>query len=163
MGRPEYKHQFHQLRPYHYRGRKPYHHVQRSRGFLMAKSRRGLGPRLLLLIFLPFLLAACQSKTESIKTNPTFAEDIAPIIFKNCAPCHRPGEAGPFPLLTYDDVLKKAKTIAAVTEARYMPPWPADPSYSHFRDERVLTDAEIQLIQNWVMKGSPAGDPGMTP
>jgi hypothetical protein len=108
------------------------------------------------------LLASC-SQANSIKENPTFNQDIAPIIYKNCAPCHRPGEAGPFPLLTYDDVLKKAKTVAAVTKARYMPPWPADPSYSHFLGERVLTDDEIQLIQNWVAKGSPAGDPATAP
>ena len=107
------------------------------------------------------LLSGCPSK--AIKSNPTFSEDIAPIIFKNCAPCHRPGEAGPFPLLTYDDVLKKAKTVAAVTQARYMPPWPADPSYSHFIGERVLRDDEIQMVQRWVANGNPAGDPARLP
>jgi hypothetical protein len=95
--------------------------------------------------------------------NPTFSEDIAPIIFKNCSPCHRPGEAGPFPLLTYEDVLRKARTIQAVTESRYMPPWPADPSYSRFLGERVLTGTEIQLISSWVEHGSPAGDPSKLP
>jgi hypothetical protein len=107
------------------------------------------------------LLAGCQS--QRIDKTPTFNEDIAPIIFKNCAPCHRPSEAGPFPLLTYDDVLKKAKTVAAVTQARYMPPWPADPSYSHFLGERVLKDDEIRMIQRWVAAGSPAGDPAKLP
>src|SRR2546422_10758334 len=81
----------------------------------------------------------------SCNRTPTFSEDIAPIIFKNCAPCHRPGEAGPFSLLTYEDVLKKAKTIAAVTQARYMPPWAADPSYSPFIGERVLRDDQIPM------------------
>jgi hypothetical protein len=89
---------------------------------------------------------------------PTFSEHIAPIVFKNCAACHRPGEAGPFPLLTYDDVVRKAKTISAVTQSRYMPPWPADPSYSHFLNERVLQDEEIQMIKSWVENGGPAGD-----
>jgi hypothetical protein len=107
------------------------------------------------------LLLGCQSHAP--KANPTFTEDIAPIVFKNCAPCHRPGEVGPFPLLTYDDVLKKAKTIAAVTKARYMPPWPADPSYSRFIGERVLASEEIDVIQRWVANGSPAGDPGRLP
>ena len=111
--------------------------------------------------FIVFLLLGCQS--QSPKANPTFAEDIAPIVFKNCAPCHRPGEVGPFPLLTYDDVLKKAKTIAAVTKARYMPPWPADPSFSHFIGERVLKSEEIDSIQRWVANGSPAGDPAKLP
>ena len=111
--------------------------------------------------FIVFLLLGCQP--QSPKANPTFAEDIAPIVFKNCAPCHRPGEVGPFPLLTYDDVLKKAKTIAAVTKARYMPPWPADPLFSHFIGERVLKSEEIDSIQRWVANGSPAGDPAKLP
>jgi hypothetical protein len=115
-------------------------------------------------IVLPLLLlAASCSRPNRIKENSTFSEDIAPIIFKNCAPCHRPGEVGPFPLLTYEDVSKKAKTIAAVTQSRFMPPWPADPSYSHFAGERVLGEAEIQLIKSWVEHGSPAGDPAKLP
>jgi mono/diheme cytochrome c family protein len=109
-----------------------------------------------------FFLAGC-SRPARIKENPTFAEDIAPIVFKNCAPCHRPGEAGPFPLLSYEDVKKKAKTIAAVTQARYMPPWPADPSYSHFLRERYLTDEQIAMIKNWVANGEPAGDLAKAP
>ena len=116
------------------------------------------------LVVLPglFLFASC-SRAERIKENPTFAEDIAPIVFKNCSPCHRPGEAGPFPLLSYDDVKKKAKTIAAVTQARYMPPWPADPTYSHFLHERFLTDQQIALINTWVADGAPAGDLAKAP
>src|SRR5262249_43933415 len=54
-------------------------------------------------------------------------------------------------------------TVAAVTKARYMPPWPADPSYSHFIGERVLTKEEIDTIQRWVANGSPAGDVTKTP
>ena len=106
---------------------------------------------------LALLLQSCSQGTQR-KTDPTFNEDIAPIIFKNCSPCHRPGEAGPFPLLTYEDVLRKAKTIKAVTESRYMPPWPADPSYSHFTGERLLENDEIEMIKAWVENGSPPGD-----
>lgn len=115
--------------------------------------------------FVLFVLIAqaCKPAPPRIKEDPTFAEDIAPIVYKNCAPCHRPGEAGPFPLLSYDDVKKKAKTIAAVTQARYMPPWPADPAYSHFLGERVLTNQQIALIKNWVATGTPAGDLAKAP
>src|SRR5215469_11535976 len=108
------------------------------------------------------IVQACKPAGR-IKENPTFVEDIAPIIYKNCSPCHRPGEAGPFSLLSYDDVKKKAKTIAAVTQARYMPPWPADPSYSHFLRERVLTSEQIALIQKWVANGTPSGDLAKAP
>src|SRR5262245_54173708 len=113
--------------------------------------------RKLRLICLIFIAGCRQTHT------PTFNTDIAPIVFKNCAPCHRPGEAGPFSLLTYQDVLKKAKTITAVTQARYMPPWPADPSYSHFISERVLQDNEIQMIRQWVENGAIEGDPAKLP
>jgi hypothetical protein len=96
-------------------------------------------------------------------TSPTFAEDIAPIIFENCSTCHRPGQAGPFSLLTYDDVRRKAQTIAEVTDARYMPPWPADPDYRHFIGERVLSNVEIGSIRDWVKAGAPEGDPARLP
>jgi hypothetical protein len=109
-----------------------------------------------------FLFASC-SQPNRIKENPTFSEDIAPVVFTNCAPCHRPGEVGPFSLLTYQDVSKRSKTIAAVTQARYMPPWPADPSYSHFSGERVLTNDQIQTIKRWSEQGAPAGDPAKLP
>src|SRR5262249_53920850 len=53
----------------------------------------------------------------------TFNKDIAPVIFKQCAGCHRPGEAGPFPLLNYGDVKKHAAQIVEVTQRGFMPPW----------------------------------------
>lgn len=87
----------------------------------------------------------------------TFNEHIAPIIIKNCAPCHHSGGVAPFPLTNYAEARKKAKTIAKVTGRRIMPPWPADPTYSHFTGERYLTDEEISLIANWVKSGSKEG------
>ncbi len=94
------------------------------------------------------------------KQNITFSKDISPIIFKNCAPCHRPNGGGPFNLLTYHDVAKRAKMIAFVTRTRYMPPWPADEHYSHFINEKILSDNEIALIQEWHKTGAAPGDTG---
>lgn len=88
----------------------------------------------------------------------TFSEHIAPIVRNNCMPCHRPGSAGPFSLITYRDVAKRAKMVAHVTSTRYMPPWPADPSYRHFAEERVLSEYQIQLIAKWAQQKAPAGD-----
>jgi len=102
-------------------------------------------------------------RRAQMERRPTFSEDIAPIVFKNCSPCHRPGQAGPFPLLTYEDVARKASTIAAVTQSRYMPPWPADPSYREFLGQRVLTDSEIRTIGAWVENGAPPGDASKAP
>jgi mono/diheme cytochrome c family protein len=96
---------------------------------------------------------------------PTFATDIAPIVFGNCVSCHRPGQAGPFPLLSYDDVKKHADEIVDVTSAREMPPWHATRAegFAEFRDERRLTDQQIDTIRKWVDAGTPSGDLKLTP
>ena len=94
---------------------------------------------------------------------PTFNKDIAPILYQNCAPCHRPGQVAPFSLLTYQDAVKRAGLIAAVTAKRYMPPWKAEPGYGHFADERRLSDAQIALIREWAAGGAPEGDPKQKP
>jgi len=93
----------------------------------------------------------------------TFNHDIAPIVFRNCAPCHRPGEAGPFPLLTYDDVKKHGRQIVAVTQTRYMPPWPPDPQPLEFYGQRRLTHEQITLIRRWVDQGMLQGKPADLP
>ena len=87
----------------------------------------------------------------------TFNQQIAPIVYRNCSPCHRPGESAPFTLLSYEDVKRHAAQIAAVTKRRFMPPWPPEPGHGAFAEERRLTDAQIQLIQDWVEQGAPPG------
>jgi hypothetical protein len=88
----------------------------------------------------------------------TFNRQIAPIIYKNCSPCHRPGEAAPFTLLSYQDTARKAKTIGRATTSRIMPPWKAEPASYAYRDERRLTTDEIELIQAWIAQGTPEGN-----
>src|SRR5437868_4445898 len=80
----------------------------------------------------------------------SFNQDIASILHQNCSSCHRPGEAAPFPLLSYADATKKANMIAKVTASHLMPPWKAETTSYPFRDERRLTDPQIALIQDWV-------------
>lgn len=106
------------------------------------------------------LLLATPLVTRGAATDTpvTFNKDIAPIIYKNCSSCHRPGEAAPFSLLSYADVLRKAKTIARATASHLMPPWKAEPASFAYRDERRLTDAQIALIQNWVKQGTREGN-----
>jgi len=93
----------------------------------------------------------------------TFTRDIAPIVFQQCAPCHRPGEAGPFPLLTYQDVKKHAQQIAVVTHDRIMPPWLPEPGKFPFADEMRLSAAQIALILKWVEQGAVEGNPAELP
>lgn len=94
---------------------------------------------------------------------PTFAHDIAPIIFQNCAKCHRPGESGPFSLLSYQDVKKHAAQIAAATRSRLMPPWLPEPGYGDFANDCRLTSEQIRLIDEWVRNGTPEGPSSETP
>ena len=101
--------------------------------------------------------------TASHAQDPTYYKDIAPIVLSNCAPCHQPGEAAPFSLLTYEDVAKRASFIKKVVNSHYMPPWRADGSYRHFSNERGLSDAQIALLSKWIDNNAPAGKPADAP
>jgi hypothetical protein len=118
--------------------------------------------RLLGVIALIWLLCGCGISTDTESDGQvhevTFADHIAPIVHANCTPCHRPGQAGPFSLITYKDVRKRAKTIKLVTGTKFMPPWPADRVYRSFAGERGLEEEEIALIADWVNNGAPLGD-----
>jgi hypothetical protein len=92
------------------------------------------------------------------KTAPTFNKDVAPILFGECATCHRPGEAAPFSLLTYQDAKKRAKLIAQVTQSKQMPPWKADTGDVAFRNDRRLKPEQIAVLQQWLAAGMPEGD-----
>ncbi len=93
----------------------------------------------------------------------TFNKDIAPIVFENCAACHRPGEPAPFSLLSYQDVRKRARQIAVVTESRFMPPWLPEEGYGEFRGQRGLTSDQIASLRKWVEDGALEGDPDDLP
>src|SRR5580700_2593316 len=88
----------------------------------------------------------------------TFDRDLAPIVFHTCAQCHRPGEAGPFSLLTYEDVKSHARQIVSVTQRRFMPPWLPAPSDIAFTDELRLTDQQIAAFREWYETGEAEGD-----
>lgn len=119
---------------------------------------------LLLIVSIIFSFCNPEKNEEiAISSEVTWSQDIAPIIFKNCTPCHRTGESGPFTLLNYYDAVKNANKIKFVTGAKFMPPWPADPAYSHFADERFLSDSAIALIKKWVDDKMPRGDSAKEP
>ena len=93
----------------------------------------------------------------------TFSETIAPIVYANCVTCHRPGEAAPFSLISYEDVAKRGRLIARVTGEKFMPPWHAAPGHGEFIGERRLSDAQIAAISAWVKAGMPRGDAAKMP
>ena len=105
----------------------------------------------------------CNKGSNSWSNAVTYHQNIAPIIWQNCAVCHHPGESAPFALLTYDDVKKHATQIAKVTQSRYMPPWLPEHGIGEFADERRLSDEQIQLIGRWVKEGAAQGKPSNAP
>jgi hypothetical protein len=94
---------------------------------------------------------------------PTFHKDVAPILFSQCATCHRDGQIGPFPLLKYDDAKKRAKQLARVTGDKVMPPWKPDAGHGEFQDARVLTDRQVATLKAWAAADAPEGDPKDSP
>ena len=104
-----------------------------------------------------FVLSPLPTSAQGAAT-VTFTKDVAPILYANCVTCHRPGELAPFSLISYADARQHAKQIAAVTKSRFMPPWKPEASDFPFADERRLSDAAIQLLQQWVDQGAQEGN-----
>jgi hypothetical protein len=90
---------------------------------------------------------------------PTFTKDVAPILYKNCTSCHRPGEIAPMSLLTYEDARKWSKSIRDEVGDGHMPPWHADPRHGKFANDRSLTSEERDTLLRWANGGGPKGDP----
>jgi hypothetical protein len=110
-----------------------------------------------------FLPAFCLIAVKSAFAQVTFSQHVAPILYKNCSSCHRPGAIAPFSLLTYNDAYQNRLGMEHATQERHMPPWPPDPAYSRFKNERMLSDADIQTISDWVQQGAPRGDSNLAP
>jgi len=120
---------------------------------------------------LPLLVAVClialaftrSSSANSNAKEVTFNRDVAPIFFRSCADCHRPGEAAPMSLLSYKDARPWARSIKEKVVTKQMPPWHADPHYQVFSNDRRLTSTQIETIVAWVDQGAKEGDPKHLP
>src|SRR5215471_3713156 len=100
-----------------------------------------------------------QAVSASAQSTPTFSKDVAPILYKNCANCHRAGEIGPMALLTYKDARPFARSIANRVQAGTMPPWHADdPTHTKFSNDRSLSAADRDVIIKWATSGAPEGN-----
>lgn len=112
----------------------------------------------------PEVLAALKQRDGEVEVGPvTFASDVAAILQEKCQSCHRPGQVGPFPLLTYDDARRHAATIREVVDDRRMPPWHADPRHGQFENDRSLSARQRATLLAWVDQGTPLGDPKEIP
>lgn len=112
-----------------------------------------------LLICLLFL-----SNGHALKAQ-VYWKDVASIFYDNCSTCHRAGEIGPFPIMSYKDASdpNHIYSIQSYVNSGLMPPWKADPTYRHFLDERVLSANEKEIISQWIDNGVPAGDTTLAP
>ena len=84
---------------------------------------------------------------------PTFTGEVAPILYRRCAACHHPRGSGPFSLITYPEVRKRARQVAQLTRKRLMPPWGPSPGHGDFLDSRRMSDAEIDILTDWFKAG----------
>jgi len=106
---------------------------------------------------------ARQREAPPQENAPTFSKDVAPILYKNCVTCHRPGEIGPMSFISYRDVRPWAKSIREKVVAGEMPPWFADPHYGTFRNDRRLSRKDVDTLVQWVNAGARQGNPADVP
>ena len=111
------------------------------------------------------MLAGDVAAQTAVPEEPTFAHDVAPILYKSCINCHRPGEIAPMSLINYQEVRPWARSIKNKVESRAMPPWHLDRriGVQEFKNDPSLTDAEIATIVRWVDNDAPQGNPADTP
>src|SRR5215469_12738828 len=109
-------------------------------------------------LFLSLASAGLLPAASTTDPHPTFAKDVAPILFHRCVEYHRAGEAAPMSLITYKEVRPWAKAIREKVLERSMPPWLADPDHGHFSNDRRFSQKEINTIVAWVDSGAPGGD-----
>lgn len=123
---------------------------------------RNLAP--LLAIGMLLILPRASAADEAAGT-PTFTKDVAPIFQNKCESCHRADSMAPMSLVTYEDARPWAKSIASRVKTRQMPPWHIDKTVGiqHFKNDRSLSDDQIDTVLRWVAAGAPKGDPADMP
>jgi hypothetical protein len=110
-----------------------------------------------------FCLAFASAAAAAWGADPTFYRDVLPILQERCQSCHRAGEVGPMPLVTYEGSRPWARSIKQAVSTRKMPPWNADAPTGTFRNDPTLTKAEIDTLSAWADSGAAAGDPHDAP
>ncbi len=108
------------------------------------------------------LLPTTTTAHDVITTKVTWSREISRLAFKRCVSCHRDGGRA-FALVTYEQARPWAKAIKEEVDERRMPPWGAVKGFGEFKDDRGLTQEQIELIDDWVEGGAPEGDPTLLP
>jgi AhpC/TSA family len=93
----------------------------------------------------------------------TFARHVAPILYNNCVRCHRPGQVGPFSLLSYKDAVKRASVLCDAASSGRMPPWKPHPGVGLFLDAVKLSATEVETLRIWALTGCKQGESAELP
>src|SRR5215510_13642387 len=110
------------------------------------------------LVVIGVVLARQPQLLSARAADPTFAEDVAPILYKNCTMCHRPGGLGPFSLIDFDSAKANINEMYDAVSNKQMPPWHAEGPRGVFKNDRRLSDADKQTILRWIDAGAKPGD-----
>src|SRR5260370_6954420 len=114
---------------------------------------------ILFLAMLCSVVLETRAQSSRAQKEITYSKDVAPILNKNCVPCHRPNDMAPMPLMNYDQVLPFARMIRDSVVKRKMPPWHADASVGEFMNDARLSTAEIPTIDPGVKAGMKKQEP----
>jgi len=113
-------------------------------------------------LYLSFAIALLCFRLASAQT-VTWADNVACLLYTHCTTCHHAGGIAPFSLIDYQDAYDNASSIQTDVTSGKMPPWPPDKAYNSFAHERLLTQQEVDLINDWVNQGAVQGNPGNAP
>src|ERR1700743_3009003 len=94
---------------------------------------------------------------DIITTKVTFDREIVRLFNSHCVSCHHPGGAA-FSLTTWKDARPWAKAIGEEVLQRRMPPWGAVKGFGDFRNDKGLTEEQLELIVDWEEGGAPEGE-----
>src|SRR5690349_3633313 len=114
--------------------------------------------KIYLILFIAFT-AFCRVSAQTV----TWADNIACLLYMHCTTCHHAGGIAPIALMTYNDALTNDSDIMLHVNDGSMPPWPPDQSYNNLAHPRILTQQEIDLINQWVAQGAPQGNAANAP
>src|SRR5215467_13992121 len=129
------------------------------RGKLMKRSKLAIPVVAFAALCMYSLPTISANGDKSAGKQITFSKDVALILFKNCAQCHRPDDIAPFSVLSYKEARPWAKSIREKVLSREMPPWGADPHFGEFSNDTRLKQADIDTIVAWVDGGAKEGAP----